>query len=212
MKFDSTLYFVTDSSGKTDEEFLAIVEKACRGGATLVQVREKERGSREYLRLARLTKQVTDRFNIPLIINDRVDIAVASGADGVHVGQSDLPVDDARRLIGPDKIVGATAKTVEQALEAYESGADYLSVGAVYPRITKPDDQLISVETLDAICMEVPLKVLAIGGLNAKNLHILDNSRISGIMLSSAIIGSPDPGAAAAELYALSHAIVRRNH
>ena len=119
MKFDPTLYLVTDSTGRTDDDFLSILEKALTGGVTLVQLREKERGGGEYLRLARLTKAVCDRYRVPLIIDDRADIAMAADAAGVHVGQSDLPVCEARKLLGEDKIVGATAKTVEQAQKAY---------------------------------------------------------------------------------------------
>ena len=126
MKFDPTLYLVTDSTGRTDDDFLSILERALTGGVTLVQLREKERGGGEYLRLARLTKAVCGRYRVPLIIDDRADIAMAADAAGVHVGQSDLPVCEARKLLGEDKIVGATAKTVEQAQKAYREGADYL--------------------------------------------------------------------------------------
>ena len=113
---DVTLYLVTDSTGFLEEDFLARVEKACRGGITLLQLREKERSGREYFRLALKVKEIANRYHIPLLIDDRVDIAIAAGADGVHVGQSDLPVKEARRLLGPHKIIGATAKTVPQAL------------------------------------------------------------------------------------------------
>ena len=122
-KADVTLYLVTDSTGLREEDFLTRVEKACRGGITLLQLREKERSGREYFRLALKVKEIASRYHIPLLIDDRVDIALAAGADGVHVGQSDLPVKEARRLLGPDKIVGATAKTVPQALEAEAEGA-----------------------------------------------------------------------------------------
>ena len=134
---DVTLYLVTDSTGFLEEDFLARVEKACRGGITLLQLREKERSGREYFRLALKVKEIANRYHIPLLIDDRVDIAIAAGADGVHVGQSDLPVKEARRLLGPHKIIGATAKTVPQALEAQEQGADYLGVGAIFPTTTK---------------------------------------------------------------------------
>ena len=137
MKFDPTLYLVTDSTGRTDDDFLSILEKALTGGVTLVQLREKERGGGEYLRLAHLTKAVCDRYRVPLIIDDRADIAMAADAAGVHVGQSDLPVCEARKLLGEDKIVGATAKTVEQAQKAYREGADYLGTGAIFPTTTK---------------------------------------------------------------------------
>ncbi len=129
MKFDPTLYLVTDSTGRTDDDFLSILEKALTGGVTLVQLREKERGGGEYLRLARLTKAVCDRYRVPLIIDDRADIAMAADAAGVHVGQSDLPVCEVRKLLGEDKIVGATAKTVEQAQKAYHEGENRADAG-----------------------------------------------------------------------------------
>lgn len=194
------LYFVTDSTGKTDEEFLSIIEEACKGGVTLVQLREKECGGREYLRLARAAKQITDRYGIPLIINDRADIALAVDAAGVHVGQSDIPVCDARRLLGPDKIVGATAKTVAQALEAYQNGASYLGVGAMYPTTTKVKTVLTSVTTLKEICAAVPIPVVAIGGLNSSNLSVLEGTGIQGIAVVSAIMKQQDPMQAAKAL------------
>ena len=125
------MYFITDSTNYSEEEFLRRVEEACKGGVTLIQLREKERTTREYLALAEKVHEITQRYDIPLIIDDRVDIALAVNAEGVHVGQSDMPVAVARRLMGDDKIVGATAKTVPQAVEAYEQGADYLGVGAL---------------------------------------------------------------------------------
>ena len=127
-QLDTTLYLVTDSSYHTEETFLRTVEEALKGGVTLVQLREKERSARDYLRLARRVKEVTDRYQVPLLIDDRVDVAAAADAAGVHVGQSDIPAAEARKILGPDKIVGATAKTVEQAVEAYQQGADYLGV------------------------------------------------------------------------------------
>lgn len=211
MQFDPTLYFVTDSTGRTDEEFLAVVERACKGGVTLVQLREKERGGRDYLRLARLTKAVCDRYGVPLIIDDRVDIALACDAAGVHVGQSDIPVCDARRLVGPDKIVGATAKTVEQALEAYAGGADYLGTGAIYPTTTKVKTILTPVSRLNDVCRAVPIPVVAIGGLNADNMDVLCDSPIAGIAVVSAIMKSANPQNAAAELLEKTRAIVEKN-
>ena len=173
MKLDTTLYFVTDSTDWEEEAFLNVVDKACAGGATIVQLREKNRTGREYLDLAIKTKSVTDKYNVPLIIDDRADIALAADAAGVHVGQSDLPVCAARKLMGRDKIVGATAKTVEQALKAQAEGADYLGVGAMYPTTTKVITVLTKPETLRDICAAVDIKVTAIGGLNKDNLDIL---------------------------------------
>ena len=148
---DTTLYFITDSTSVPAERFLPTIEAACKGGATLIQLREKNRSTREYMELAAATHEVTKRYNIPLIIDDRVDVALAIGAEGVHVGQTDMPVKIARQLMGADKIIGATTKTVPQALEAYEQGADYLGVGAIYPTTTKVVTILTSVDTLKAM-------------------------------------------------------------
>ncbi len=199
-KLDTTMYFITDSTFCGEEDFLRRVEEACKGGVTLIQLREKERTTREYLALAEKVHGITQRYDIPLIIDDRVDIALAVNAEGVHVGQSDMPVAVARRLMGDDKIVGATAKTVPQALEAYEQGADYLGVGAIYPTTTKVKTVLTSVDTLKDIVKAVPIKVNAIGGLNKDNIHVLKDSGIDGICAVSAIMKADDPKTAAEEL------------
>lgn len=199
-QLDTTLYLVTDSSYHTEETFLRTVEEALKGGVTLVQLREKERSARDYLRLARRVKEVTDRYKVPLLIDDRVDVAAAADAAGVHVGQSDIPAAEARKILGPDKIVGATAKTVEQAVEAYQQGADYLGVGAIYPTTTKVKTVLTKVSTLEEICRAVPIPVNAIGGLNAGNMDILAGTHIAGICVVSAIMKAEAPGKAAAEL------------
>ncbi len=198
-KLDTTMYFITDSTFCGEEDFLRRVEEACKGGVTLIQLREKERTTREYLTLAEKVHEITQRYDIPLIIDDRVDIALAVNAEGVHVGQSDMPVAVARRLMG-DKIVGATAKTVPQAVEAYEQGADYLGVGAIYPTTTKVKTVLTSVDTLKDIVKAVPIKVNAIGGLNKDNIHVLKDSGIDGICAVSAIMKADDPKTAAEEL------------
>ena len=194
------MYFITDSTNYTEEEFLRRVEEACKGGVTLLQLREKKRTTREYLSLAEKVHGITMRYDIPLIIDDRVDVALAVNAEGVHVGQSDMPVAIARKLMGTDKIVGATAKTVPQALEAYEQGADYLGVGAIYPTTTKVKTVLTSVETLKEIVKAVPIRVNAIGGLNKDNIHVLKDSGIDGICAVSAIMKADDPCIAAKEL------------
>ena len=199
---DTTLYFITDSTSVPSERFLPTVEAACKGGATLIQLREKNRSTREYMELAAATHEVTKRYGIPLIIDDRVDVALAIEAEGVHVGQTDMPVKIARKLMGDDKIVGATTKTVPQALEAYEQGADYLGVGAIYPTTTKVVTILTSVDTLKAIVKAVPIKVNAIGGLNKDNIDVLKGSGISGICAVSAIMKASDPEKAARELKA----------
>jgi len=199
-KLDTTMYFITDSTNFTEEEFLFRVEEACKGGVTLIQLREKERTTREYLALAEKVHEITMRYDIPFIIDDRVDVALAVNAEGVHVGQSDMPVRIARQLMGKDKIVGATAKTVPQAVEAYEQGADYLGVGAIYPTTTKVRTVLTSVDTLKEIVKAVPINVNAIGGLNKDNIHVLKDSGIDGICVVSAIMKADNPRTAAEEL------------
>ena len=200
--FDSSLYFITDSTNYTEEEFLCRVEQALKGGATLLQLREKEKSTREYIELAEKVHEIAKRYNVPLIIDDRVDVALAVDAEGVHVGASDMPVATARKIMGEDKIVGATAKTVPWAKEAYEQGADYLGVGAIYPTTTKVVTVLTSTETLDAITKAVPIPVNAIGGLNKDNIDILKGIDISGVCVVSAIMKSDDPEKAARELKA----------
>lgn len=200
MKFDLTLYLVTDSTYHTEESFLWTIEEACKGGVTLLQIREKERSGRDYLALARKVKEITDRYDIPLIVDDRIDIALAVDAAGVHVGRSDIPVCEARRLLGSGKIVGATAKTVEQAKEAFAEGADYLGVGAIYPTTTKVITVLTEVSTLNAICKAVPIPAVAIGGLNKENMDILKGGCMSGVAVVSAIMKATEPRLAAEEL------------
>ncbi len=201
-KFDSSLYFITDSTSYSEEEFLYRVEQALQGGATLLQLREKDKSTREYMSLAEKVHNISKRYNVPLIIDDRVDVALAIDAEGVHVGQSDMPVSLARKLMGSDKIVGATTKTVPQALEAYEQGADYLGVGAIYPTTTKVKTVLTSTSTLRDICSAVPIPVGAIGGLNKGNIDILAGIPIAGICVVSAIMKADDPKQAAIELKA----------
>lgn len=193
MKFDPTLYLVTDSSLYEEDAFLTVIDGVCAAGITLLQLREKERSTREYLRLANAVRQITDRYGIPLILDDRADVAAACGCAGVHVGQEDLPVQDARRILGQDRIVGATAKTVEQARIAFQQGADYLGCGAVYPTTTKVRTVLTPVETIRQICQSVPIPVNAIGGLNRGNLEVLRGVPIRGICVVSAIMKAADP-------------------
>jgi thiamine-phosphate pyrophosphorylase len=201
-KFDPGLYFITDSTGFTEEEFLYRVEQALKGGATLLQLREKNKSTREYIQLAEKVHAIVKRYRVPLIIDDRVDVALAIDAEGVHVGAEDMPVATARKLMGDDKIVGATAKTVPWAKEAYEQGADYLGVGAIYPTTTKVKTVLTSVDTLRDICNAVPIPANAIGGLNKDNIDILAGIPIAGICVVSAIMKAEDPKTAAEELKA----------
>ncbi len=187
-KLNTKLYFITDSTDYTEKEFLFRIEEALKGGATLLQLREKEKTTREYIELAEKIHHITKKYNVPLIIDDRVDVALSVDAEGVHVGQCDMPVYIARKLMGNDKIVGATAKTVLQAKEAYAQGADYLGVGAIYPTTTKVKTVLTSTDTLKDICNSVPIPVNAIGGLNKNNIDILKGIPIAGICVVSAIM------------------------
>ena len=199
-KLNTRLYFITDSTNYAEEEFLFRVEESLKGGVTLLQLREKEKTAREYIKIAEKVHNITKKYNVPLIIDDRVDVALAVDAEGVHLGQSDMPVRVARKLMGEDKIVGATAKTVPQANEAYEQGADYLGVGAIYPTTTKVKTVLTSTETLNDICKAVPIPVNAIGGLNKNNIDILKGIPIAGICVVSAIMKADSPQKSAVEL------------
>lgn len=210
MKLDTTLYFITDSTNYERDEFLRRVRSALEGGVTVIQLREKNRTTREYIDIANDVHEITKEFGVPLIIDDRIDVMLACGAEGVHVGAEDMPVAIARKLIGKDKILGATAKTVEVATRAYNDGADYLGVGAIYPTTTKVKTVLTSTETLDAITKAVPIPVNAIGGLNAGNIGVLKGINIAGVCAVSAIMKSDCPKTAAAELkYAFEE--LRRN-
>ena len=191
------LYLVTDSTGKSDEEFLKALEEAIEGGVTFVQIREKNKTTAEYINLVSKALEITRKHGVPLIVDDRVDVVLATGADGVHVGREDMPVETARKILGKDKIVGATTKTVEQALAAYKAGADYLGVGAIYPTTTKVKTVLTSTDTLNDICNAVPIPANAIGGLNKDNLGVLKGIPIAGICVVSAIMKSESPKEAA---------------
>ena len=193
MELNTKFYFITDSSNYEEDEFLERVESALKGGVTILQLREKNKTTREYIELAEKVHEITKRYNVPLIIDDRVDVMLAVDAEGVHVGAEDMPLDMARRIIGKDKILGATAKTVPVAKAAYEAGADYLGVGAIYPTTTKVKTILTSTETLADICKAVPIAVNAIGGLNATNLHVLKGIDIDGICAVSAIMKADSP-------------------
>lgn len=198
--FDSSLYFITDSTNFDEETFLNHVEQALQGGVTLLQLREKERSTEEYLRLAKKVHTITRKYQVPLIIDDNVEVALSMHAEGVHLGMSDMPIAMARKQLGPEKIIGATAKSVARATEAYRDGADYLGVGSIYPTTTKVNTVLTSVDTLREICAAVPLPVNAIGGLNSENLSILAGIPIAGICVVSAIMKAEQPREAAIEL------------
>ena len=202
MEFDTTLYFITDSTGYEQDVFLRRVRSALEGGVTIIQLREKNRTTKEYIDIANAVHKITKEFGVPLIIDDRIDVMLATDCEGVHVGAEDMPVVMARKLIGEDKILGATAKTVEAATKAYNDGADYLGVGAIYPTTTKAKAVLTSTETLDAITKAVPIPVNAIGGLNSGNIGILRGINIAGVCAVSAIMKADSPKNAAEELKA----------
>ena len=199
-KIDTTLYLITDSTGFSEDEFLYRVKEGIKGGATLLQLREKDKTTREYIALAEKVHKIAKKYNVPLIIDDRIDVAMAVDAEGVHLGQSDMPVNIARKILSKDKIIGATAKTVAQAVEAYENGADNLGVGAIYPTTTKVKTVLTSVETLKEITKSVPIPVNAIGGLNKDNIDILKNTGIAGICVVSAVMKAENPQKSASEI------------
>ena len=200
--FDTSLYFITDSTGYDENEFFGRVEAALQGGVTLLQLREKNKSTRDYIALAEKLHRLTRQYNVPLIIDDRVDVALAVDAEGVHLGAEDMSVAMARRILGEDKIIGATAKTVPWALEAASQGADYLGVGAIYPTTTKVKTVLTSTDTLRDICRAVTIPVNAIGGLNRDNIDVLSGIPLSGVCAVSAIMKADDPRRAAEALKA----------
>ncbi|OPX44151.1 thiamine-phosphate synthase [Ruminiclostridium hungatei] len=197
---DYTLYLVTDRELMSTGTLEEAVENAIKGGCTLVQLREKTASSLEFYENALKVKAVTDKYNIPLVINDRVDIAVAIDAAGVHVGQDDLPARAVRKIIGEGKILGVSANSVESALQAQSDGADYIGVGAVYSTNTKTDAGVITRERLLAVRQAVTVPIVAIGGINLSNAAQLKDTGINGIAVVSAIISQKDIEAAAKEL------------
>ena len=198
---DLRLYAITDRRALPAGVTLAqAVEAALVGGVTCLQLREKEASAGEILTLARTLLPLCRARRVPLLINDRVDIALAAGADGVHLGQDDRPLPEARTLLGPDRILGATAHTVDEALRAQAEGADYLGVGAMFPTGTKTDTVPTSADTLKAICAAVSIPVVAIGGVNAENLPTLAGTGIAGAAVVSAIFSQGDLTVAARTL------------
>ncbi|MCI5504218.1 MAG: thiamine phosphate synthase [Eubacterium sp.] len=191
-KEDLLLYAVTDRSWLRGETLYAQVEKALKGGATFIQLREKELNEEAFYQEAVELKKLCHQYKVPFVINDNVEIAKKMDADGVHVGQSDMAACDVRKILGEDKILGVSAQTVEQALLAEQMGADYLGVGAVFPTGTKTDAVEVDAETLKAICAAVKIPVIAIGGIKADNLSELSGSGICGIAVVSAIFAAED--------------------
>ena len=190
IKVDYTLYLVTDREMLNGIKIEDAVEEAIKGGVTLVQLREKVSSSLEFYKIAKSVKQVTDRYKIPLIINDRVDIALAVDAAGVHVGQSDLECRVVRKLLPQGKILGVSAHTLEEAIKAQEDGADYIGCGAVFNTSTKKDANDVSIDSLRKIKNKISIPVVAIGGINKDNINELKNTEIDGIAVISAILAS----------------------
>lgn len=192
IKINYSLYLVTDRDILKSRDLCQAVEEAILGGATLVQLREKDVSSLEFYKIAIEVKKVTDKHDVPLIINDRLDVAQAVDAAGVHLGQSDFPCEVARKLIGKDKILGISAATLEEALKAQEDGADYIGVGAMFPTDTKLDARAVSIEMLKNIKQAVDIPVVAIGGINENNFKSLEETGIDGMAIISAILGKSD--------------------
>jgi len=198
-----SIYLVTDSELMSTETVEQAVEQAIKGGCTLVQLREKKLSSLDFYKTALKVKTITDHYNIPLIINDRVDIALAVDAAGVHVGQSDLPAKIIRNIIGNDKILGVSASSLTEAMQAEKEGADYLGVGAMFITGTKTDAELVSLESLKEIKRTTSLPIVAIGGINKDTIPLLADTGIDGIAVVSAIISEKDISMAASSLKSL---------
>lgn len=201
---DWSLYVVTDAGLSRGRSHLAVIEAAIAGGATIVQYREKMASTRQMIAEAQALRELTRRAGVPLIVNDRLDVALAIDADGVHVGQDDMPAVLARRLIGPDKILGVSAANLSEAMQAVQDGADYLGVGPIVATPTKPDAAPpIGMDGLREICRNVPLPVVAIGGINATNAADAIAAGAHGIAVVSAVVAAEDVAAAARQLRAL---------
>ncbi len=203
MKPDYSLYLVTDRMLMRTKTLGEAVEQAVIGGCTMVQLREKEILSLDFYVLASEMKKITDRYGIPLIINDRIDIAMAVGAAGVHTGQKDIPADIVRKVMGKDMLLGVSAASVAEAVNAAKAGADYLGVGAMFPTGTKPDAGFVSMEELGKIRRAVDIPIVVIGGINKENATLFQPMGIDGLAVASAVIAQPDIKKSAADLKAL---------
>ena len=186
------LYLVTNRYQDSLENFLEKVETACRSGVTIVQLREKNLTTNQYYQLAKKVKEITDAYQVPLIIDDRLDICLAVDAAGLHIGDDELPVSVARQVLGPEKILGVTAKTVKRALEAEEGGADYLGTGAIFPTTTKENAPITLISTLKTICQRVAIPVVAIGGLTSENIDQLIGTGIAGVAVVRDLMQAED--------------------
>lgn len=191
-KIDYKLYLVTDRGILKERDLATAVEDAIKGGVTIVQLREKDLSTLDFYHAALKVKEVTSRYNIPLIINDRIDVALSINAEGVHVGQDDMPCAVTRTLIGKDKILGVSVTTIEEAKEAEQNGADYIGVGAVFPTSTKDDAKYVTIDTLTQIKEIVSIPVVAIGGIHSGNVSLLNPIHIDGIAIVSDILAKED--------------------
>ena len=203
MKPDYSLYLVTDRMRMSTRTLGEAVEQAVIGGCTLVQLREKEIPALDFYMLALEIKKITDRYGIPLIINDRIDIAMAAGAAGVHIGQQDIPADIARKVIGKDMLLGVSVGSATEALDAVKAGADYLGVGAMFPTGTKPDAGFVSMEELGRIRKAVDIPIVVIGGISRENAMLFRPMGVDGLAVVSAVIAQPDIKKSAADLKSL---------
>ena len=186
------LYLVTNRYQDSLENFLEKVETACRSGVTIIQLREKNLTTNQYYQLAKQVKEITDAYQVPLIIDDRLDICLAVDAAGLHIGDDELPVSVARKVLGPEKILGVTAKTVKRALEAETSGADYLGTGAIFPTTTKENAPITLISTLKTICKTIAIPVVAIGGLTSENIDQLIGTGIAGVAVVRDLMQAED--------------------
>ena len=186
------LYLVTNRYQDSLENFLEKVETACRSGVTIIQLREKNLTTNQYYQLAKQVKKITDAYQVPLIIDDRLDVCLAVDAAGLHIGDDELPVSVARKVLGPEKILGVTAKTVKRALEAEEGGADYLGTGAIFPTTTKENAPITLISTLKTICQTVAIPVVAIGGLTSENIDQLSGTGIAGVAVVRDLMQAED--------------------
>jgi len=211
MKLDLSLYLVTDKRNKTDEEFLEIIEEAIKGGTTVVQIREKEGETLDFYNLALKVKEITSKYNVPLIVNDRIDVALAIKSEGVHIGQTDMPADVARSLIGDEMILGVSASTVEEARKAEKDGADYIGTGAVFPTATKDDAPSITKDDLKEVTGSINIPTVAIGGITLENANELAGTGIAGISVVSAIMNSKDPKIASENLLKIYNEKIDKN-
>lgn len=186
------LYLVTNRYQDSVESFLEKIETACRSGVTIVQLREKNLTTNQYYQLAKQVKEITDAYQVPLIIDDRLDVCLAVDAAGLHIGDDELPVPVARQVLGPEKILGVTAKTIKRALEAETSGADYLGTGAIFPTTTKENAPITLISTLKTICQTVAIPVVAIGGLTSENIDQLIGTGIAGVAVVRDLMQAED--------------------